>query len=226
MGSFFNIYVDLIFYILLVALIGLSFPSLTAFNQIDIKKIIAYSSVSHMNFSLIGFFSQMVLGLVGSFFMIFSHALTSSGLFFGIGVIYERYKSRLFFYYGSLATFMPFVSIFFFIYIISNFGFPGTISFVGEFLITIGGFYISSVIIFFCSFGLIFNLVYSLSLYNRIFFFIFPPFLRFFSDCTRLEFFILFVHFFFIIFWGLLPQTLLSSSIFCLKKYISFYLFF
>ena len=190
-------FVPLIFTLSILAII---YASLTTIRQIDLKRIIAYSSVSHMNFSLIGFFSQMVLGLVGSFFMIFSHALTSSGLFFGIGVIYERYKSRLFFYYGSLATFMPFVSIFFFIYIISNFGFPGTISFVGEFLITIGGFYISSVIIFFCSFGLIFNLVYSLSLYNRIFFFIFPPFLRFFSDCTRLEFFILFVHFFFIIF--------------------------
>lgn len=88
-----------------------------AINQIDIKKIIAYSSIAHMNFLLFGIFSQNFLGVIGSFFMLFGHALTSSALFLGIGLLYERYKTRLLFYYGSLSTFMPVFSFFYFIFI-------------------------------------------------------------------------------------------------------------
>jgi NADH:ubiquinone oxidoreductase subunit 4 (subunit M) len=111
-----------------------------ALNQIDIKKIIAYSSIAHMNFSLLGFFSESLLGLAGLFFLMFGHAITSGALFLSIGVLYDRYKTRLIFYYSGLATFMPFFAIIYFIFILSNFGFPGTFNFVGEFLILLGGF--------------------------------------------------------------------------------------
>jgi NADH-quinone oxidoreductase subunit M len=82
---------------------------------------------------LLGFFSQNLLGVLGSFFMLFGHALTSSALFFGIGILYDRYKTRLLFYYGSLSTFMPVFSFFYFVFILSNFAFPFTVNFVGEF---------------------------------------------------------------------------------------------
>jgi len=98
-GSFSTVSYDFISFILTFSLFGFIFPSLVALNQIDIKKIIAYSSISHMNFSLIGFFSFSILGLAGSFLMMFGHALTSAGLFFGIGAIYDRYKTRLLFYF-------------------------------------------------------------------------------------------------------------------------------
>lgn len=98
-GSFYNISFDFIFLVLVVFIFGFTYSSLVAFNQIDIKKIIAYSSVAHMNFALIGLFSQSILGFFGSFFMMFGHAITSGALFFGIGILYDRYKTRLLLYY-------------------------------------------------------------------------------------------------------------------------------
>lgn len=85
-----------------MSLIGFTYASMAAFSQIDIKKIIAYSSIAHMNFSLLGMFSANILGLAGMFFLMFGHGITSGALFLGVGVLYDRYKTRLIFYYGSL----------------------------------------------------------------------------------------------------------------------------
>lgn len=170
LSSFIFIFNDIIFFILVLALVGLVYPSMVAFSQIDIKKIIAYSSIAHMNFSLIGLFSQTIVGLMGVFVLMLGHALTSGALFLGIGVLYDRYKTRIIFYYGSIATFMPIFSILYFFFVLSNFGFPGTVNFVGEFMILISGVVLSNVIIFLSSFGLILSLVYSLFFYGRLFF--------------------------------------------------------
>jgi NADH:ubiquinone oxidoreductase subunit 4 (subunit M) len=139
-GSLFSVCYSLIFFVLIIALLGLLYGSLVALNQIDIKKIIAYSSIAHMNFSLIGLFSQSISGLGGCLILMLGHAITSSALFLGIGVLYDRYRTRLIFYYSGMVCFMPLFSIFYFFFILSNFGFPGTFNFVGEFLITLGGF--------------------------------------------------------------------------------------
>ena len=125
LGSlFYNIF-DFIFIILVIALLGLTYSSLVAFSQIDIKKIIAYSSIAHMNFLLIGIFANSIVGLYGAFIMMIGHAFTSSALFLSIGILYDRYKTRLIFYYGGLVFFMPIFSVLFFILILSNFGFQG-----------------------------------------------------------------------------------------------------
>ena len=180
---FFNISSDIIFFILILSLFGFTYGSMTALSQIDIKKIIAYSSISHMNFSLIGLFSESFLGLSGIYFLMFGHAITSGALFLSIGILYDRYKTRLIFYYGSLVVFMPIFAILMFILILSNFGFPGTINFVGEFLILIGGFSYSNIIIFLSSFGMVLTLIYSLILYAKIFFGVLQiNFIRFYSD--------------------------------------------
>jgi NADH-quinone oxidoreductase subunit M len=140
-ASFSCITIDLLFLILLIAFISFTHASLVAFNQIDIKKIIAYSSISHMNFSLLGLFSFNLIGLAGAFLMLFGHALTASALFFGIGVLYDRYKTRLLFYYSSMALFMPLFSLIYFCFILANFGFPGTVNFAGEFMLITGAFH-------------------------------------------------------------------------------------
>ena len=93
LGSFSIICYDLIFFVLIIALFSLTQSSIVALCQIDIKKIIAYSSIAHMNFAVLGFFSQHLLGMTGSFFMLFGHAITSSALFFCIGILYDRYGS-------------------------------------------------------------------------------------------------------------------------------------
>lgn len=102
--------------------------------------------------------------------MVFGHALTSSALFFGIGFLYDRYKTRILFYYSSLATFMPIFSFLYFVFILSNFAFPLTVNFVGEFLIGVGGVSFNFSLYFLNFFSLILSLIYSLFLYVRIFF--------------------------------------------------------
>lgn len=97
--SFNYLFVDLIFIFYIFAVVGFVYASLVAFTQIDIKKIIAYSSIAHMNFSLIGLFSQSMLGLSGVFVLMLGHAITSGALFLSIGVLYDRYKTRIIFYY-------------------------------------------------------------------------------------------------------------------------------
>jgi len=219
LGTFSIVCYDLIFFILVIALFSLTQSSIVALCQIDIKKIIAYSSVAHMNYSLIGLFSQNLLGLAGSYIMIFSHAITSSALFLGIGVLYDRYKTRLIFYYGGLAAFMPIFSIIYFIFVLSNFGFPGTFNFIGEFLLTYGALSFSFVIVFLASFSLIFSLIYSLFLYNKLFYgYIKLFFVRFYNDVTRLEFFLLVLFFLLILFYGVLPFSVFDNVYFYVYK--------
>jgi proton-translocating NADH-quinone oxidoreductase chain M len=221
LGNFFYNLYEFLFFFLTIAIIGLTYSSMAAFAQIDIKKIIAYSSIAHMNFMLIGIFSNLLIGLSGSFMMMISHAITSSALFFCIGVLYDRYKTRIIFYYGGLVNFMPLFSIFFFIFILSNFGFPGTLNFVGELLIMLSGLLISNLVIVFSIFSLILTLIYSLFFYNKIFFGqINIKFFRFFSEINRLEFFILLLFFFIIIIFGIFPNILLKTIIIFLVKFL------
>lgn len=211
---FFNVSLDLIFFILVLSLFSFTYASMVALSQIDIKKIIAYSSIAHMNFSLFGIFSESILGLSGIFFLMFGHAITSGALFLSIGVLYDRYKTRLIFYYGSLVIFMPIFAICMFILILSNFGFPGTINFVGEFLILVGAFEYSNVIVFLSAFGMILTLIYSLSVYARIFFGSLQIlFIRFYSECSRLEFFILSIFVFFVLIFGLFPNLIFIFNV-------------
>jgi len=210
---FFNISSDLIFFILILSLFSFTYASMTALSQIDIKKIIAYSSIAHMNFSLLGLFSNNLLGLSGVYFLMFGHAITSGALFLSIGILYDRYKTRLIFYYSSLVIFMPIFSICMFILILSNFGFPGTINFVGEFFILVGAFEYSNVIIFISTFGMILTLIYSLSLYGKIFFGKLElNFIRFYSEINRLEFFCLFIFSVLVLIFGLLPYLIFNMN--------------
>jgi NADH:ubiquinone oxidoreductase subunit 4 (subunit M) len=187
---------------------------MTALSQIDIKKIIAYSSVAHMNFSLLGLFSNNILGLSGIYFLMYGHAITSGALFLSIGILYDRYKTRLIFYYGNLVLFMPVFSICMFILILSNFGFPGTINFVGEFFILLGAFDYSNIIIFLSTFAMILTLIYSLSLFNKIFYGKFNiKFIRFYAEINRLEFFCLIILCSLVIILGLMPFLIFNMNL-------------
>lgn len=210
---FFNISSDVIFFILILSLFSFSYASMTALSQIDIKKIIAYSSVAHMNFSLLGLFSNNFLGLSGVYFLMFGHAITSGALFLSIGILYDRYKSRIIFYYNSLVLFMPIFSIIMFILILSNFGFPGTINFVGEFFILVGAYEYSNVIIFLSTFGMILTLIYSLSLFGKIFFGKLDiNFIRFYAEINRLEFYCVVIFFILVLIFGLLPFLIFNVN--------------
>mgnify|MGYP003385244574 CR=1 FL=1 len=214
-GFIFDIQKDVLFFILILSFIGFLYASQVALSQIDIKKIIAYSSIAHMNFSLLGLFSETIVGLIGLFYLLIGHAITSSALFLGIGILYDRYKTRLICYYNSIVLLMPIFSVIYFIFILANFGFPGTFNFVGEFLVLVGLFKSSSTLLFFSSIPMIFSLIYSLFFYNRVFFGpLSAQFVRFFADCTLIEFFILIILLFINIFCGIYP--LIITTILCL----------
>ncbi|KAF5810950.1 putative NADH:ubiquinone reductase (H(+)-translocating) [Helianthus annuus] len=127
-------------FIYTLSAIAIIYTSLTTLRQIDLKKIIAYSSVAHMNLVTIGMFSLNIQGIGGSILLMLSHGLVSSTLFLCVGVLYDRHKTRLVRYYGGLVSAMPNFSTVFFFFTLANMSLPGTSSFIGEFLILVGAF--------------------------------------------------------------------------------------
>lgn len=153
-----------------LAVMGVIYTCLTAIRQIDLKKIIAYSSVGHMNVVLLGIMAETVEGLQGAIFQMLSHGVVSGALFFAVGTIYERYSVRSLKYFGGLTYFYPLFAIVFLIFSMANISFPLTSSFVGEFLIFMGLFQHSFWATFFASTSMVLGAVYTLWTYNRIFF--------------------------------------------------------
>ncbi|CAI0446785.1 unnamed protein product [Linum tenue] len=148
--------------------IAIIYTSLTTSRQIDLKKIIAYSSVAHMNLVTIGMFSRNIQGIGGSILPMLSHGLVSSALFLCVGVLYDRHKTRLVRYYGGLVSTMPNLSTIFFSSTLANMSSPGTSSFIGEFPILVGAFQRNSLIATLAALGMILGAAYSLWLYNRV----------------------------------------------------------
>lgn len=178
-----------------LSIIGVIYASLTTLRQIDLKKIIAYSSVAHMGFVTLGLFSLNVQGIEGALFLMLSHGFVASALFLCIGVLYDRTHTRLVKYYGGLVHVMPLFSVFFLIFTMGNLSLPGTSSFVGEFLILVGVFQTNPFVATFAATGMILGGAYSIWLYNRVVFGNLKPFFyRYFYGCesTRIFYFLTF----------------------------------
>ena len=157
-------------FIYILSICGVIYGSFSAIRQTDFKRIIAYSSVSHMNLVTLGIFSFNIVGLEGSIIQSISHGFVSSAMFFMIGILYDRYHSRLLNYYGGLVHVMPVYSILFLVFTMANIALPGTSSFVGEFLLLLGIFKMNIVAAVFGALGVILCGAYSLWLYNRLIF--------------------------------------------------------
>ncbi|XP_044335964.1 NADH-ubiquinone oxidoreductase chain 4-like [Triticum aestivum] len=155
-------------FIYTLSAIAIIYTSLTTLRQIDLKKIIAYSSVAHMNLVTIGMFSPNIQGIGGSILLMLSHGLVSSALFLCVGVLYDRHKTRLVRYYGGLVSTMPNFSTIFFFFTLANMSLPDTSSFIGEFLILVGAFQRNSLVATLAALGMILGVAYSLWLYNRV----------------------------------------------------------
>lgn len=151
-----------------IAILGLIYASLTAIRQTDIKRVIAYSSIAHMNLIMIGLFSLEFSSIEGAIVQMISHGLVSGGLFLLIGVLYDRYHTRLIKYYGGVVQVMPIFATIFLIFTLANIAFPTTSSFVGEFLIFMGTFNSNIIIGFFATISMLFGAIYSLWLFNRV----------------------------------------------------------
>ena len=201
-------------FICLVGVVGVVYSGLIAIRQIDLKRVVAYASVSHMSLVVLGLFSGFSEGYVGSFYQMLGHGLVSGGLFFGVGVLYSRFGSRLIWYYSGVIRIMPLFSFFFFILICGNMGIPLTTGFVGEFLLLLSVFQFNYFISFFCGWGMVLGCVYSLWLYNRVVYgnmnqslysrlCVLPA-----LDLTRLELFVLGLLSCFSVVFGIFPSVI------------------
>ena len=130
--------------IFVISIFGVVYASITTLQQVDLKKIIAYSSIGHMGMVTIGIFSGNCQGISGSILLMISHGIISSGLFLCVGFLYERHNTRIVKYYSGLAHTMPLFSICFVVFSLGNIGLPVTSSFIGEFLIIVACFEINS----------------------------------------------------------------------------------
>ena len=171
------------------AVIAIIYTSLTAIRQTDLKRIIAYSSVAHMNLVIVGLFCLNNQGLEGAILQQLSHGLVSGALFLCVGVIYDRHHTRLIKYYGGLAHTMPVYITIFMFFTMANIALPGTSSFVGEFLILAGSFQANTTVCFLAATGMILGGCYSLWLFNRVAFGnIKTQYIHQFIDLNRREF--------------------------------------
>ena len=174
-----------------MAAIAVVYTSLTAIRQSDMKRIIAYASVAHMNVILVGMFALNANGLEGAMIQQLSHGLVSSALFLGVGVLYDRHHSRLVKYYGGMAHVMPIFVMIFLFFTMANIALPGTSSFVGEFLILVGAFQANTMVTMLAATGMVLGGAYSLWLYNRVAFGnLKVQSIHEFSDINRREFFV------------------------------------
>lgn len=211
-------------FVFTICVISIIYGAATTIRQIDLKKIIAYSSVVHMNFALLGLFANNTYGIEGSLFFMLGHGIVSSGLFLCIGVLYDRYHTRNILYYGGLIQTMPIFSVIFLIFTLANLGLPGMVNFVGEFLVLVGTWQVNIIAIFLGSAGLILGAVYGIWLCNRL---VFGP-VRFFAlqrfvDVNRREFFLLLPLIILVFFMGIYPGIFLDTFNISVNKYINYY---
>lgn len=209
-GSFFFLPV-----VYLLCTVSIVYASLTAIRQLDLKRIVAYSSIAHMNLVILGLFSNSIEGLVGGTFLMIGHGLVSGLLFFLIGFLYERYGTRLLAYYGGLVKIMPIFSFFFLISCLANLGLPGTCNFIGEILLFFSVLNKNKFIFLLVLSSVVLSSVYSLYLYTRLMNGNLTFYLKTYSDLLQYEILISITLVLLIIFLGIYPNAIieiLSSS--------------
>jgi NADH-quinone oxidoreductase subunit M len=162
-------------FIIVLAVIGIIYGALVAMVQPDVKRLVAYSSVSHMGFVVLGLFSFTELGMQGALYQMLNHGVSTGALFLFVGFIYERRHTRLISEFGGLATPMPWFSTLFVIASLSSIGLPFLNGFVGEFLILIGMWTSTAVgpswiVTMLASTGVIWAAVYMLWMLQRVVF--------------------------------------------------------
>ncbi len=195
-----------------LSIIAIIYTSLVALMQDDMKKLIAYSSVAHMGFVTIGIFSLTKQGIEGSVVQMISHGLISASLFLCVGVLYDRFHSRMISSYGGLVNIMPRYAFVFMVFTLAALGLPGTSGFIGEFLVLVGVFQINILAAVLASLGVILAAAYMLWLYRRVIFGrITNSQTKEMQDLNKTELYIFSCLVFLILFFGFYPEPLLNT---------------
>lgn len=203
--------------IIVLAVIGIIYGALVAMVQPDVKRLVAYSSVSHMGFVVLGLFSFTELGMQGALYQMLNHGVSTGALFLFVGFIYERRHTRLISEFGGLATPMPWFSTLFVIASLSSVGLPFLNGFVGEFLILIGMWTSRTdyawIVTMLAATGVIWAAVYMLWMLQRVVFGkVTNPENARLSDLNNRELGLLLPLLFLMIFMGVYPRVFLDRS--------------
>lgn len=145
---------------------GVIYGALTAWAQKDIKKLVAFSSISHMGYIIMGVFSQNAFAVKGAIFQMIAHGISTPGLFLGVHYLYTRLHTKKLEMYGGLAKVMPRFAVLFFIITAGSMAVPMTCGFVGEFMITAGVYEINKVVAILAATGIILSPIYLLKMYH------------------------------------------------------------
>ena len=161
---------DLMPIICILALIGIIYGALVSMMQPDLKRLVAFSSVSHLGYVMLGMFAFNMQGVEGSIYQMLNHGISTGSLFLIVGMVYERRHTRLITEFGGLSKVMPVYAVFFMIVTLSSIGLPGTNGFVGEFLILLGAFQSNVVYGVLAASGVILGAAYMLWMFQRVMF--------------------------------------------------------
>ncbi len=157
-------------FLLVLAVVGIIYGALVAWAQPDVKKLVAYSSVSHLGFVMLGMLALNAEGLSGSLLQMVNHGISTGALFLAVGVLYERRHTRLISEYGGAWKVMPAFGVVFLLVMLSSIGLPGTNGFVGEFLVLVGAFRVYPVYAVVAATGVVLSAIYMLSMFQRVMF--------------------------------------------------------
>ena len=195
-----------------LAIVSIIYASLTTIRQIDMKKIIAYSSIAHMNLVVLGLFSGNIQGISGSIFLMIAHAIVSSGLFFLIGILYDKYGTRIIYYYGGLVQTMPVFSTLLLLFSLANIGLPITCNFIGELIVFSSLIDRNLFILIVATTGVVLSVLYTIFFCNRLIFGnLNLNYISIYKDITTREFSIMFPLIFLTFFLGIFPDVIFDS---------------
>jgi NADH-ubiquinone oxidoreductase chain 4 len=206
--------IDYTYIIYLIGVITIIYASFSTLRTIDVKELIAYSSVSHAAVYLLGVFSNTIQGIEGGIILGLAHGFVSSGLFICVGgILYDRSHTRLITFYRGVSQIMPLFSILFFILSLGNCGVPLTLNFLGEFMSLYGTFERLPLLGLFASSSIIFSAAYTIFMFNRIAFggTFSKDFLFSIPDINKREFSILFTLTAFTVLFGIYPAPILDG---------------
>ncbi len=161
---------DLLPLVCALALIGIIYGALVSMMQPDLKRLVAFSSVSHLGYVMLGMFAFNMQGVEGSIYQMLNHGISTGSLFLIVGMVYERRHTRMISEFGGLSKVMPVFAIFFMIVTLSSIGLPGTNGFVGEFLILLGAFQSNVVYGVLAATGVVLGAAYMLWMFQRVMF--------------------------------------------------------
>jgi len=197
-------------YVAVLSVIAIIYGALVAMVQEDIKKLVAYSSVSHMGFVTLGIYAFNQSGIEGGILQMFNHGIITGALFLLIGLIYERTHTRMIADYGGIASKVPVYATIFLIFTMGSIGLPSMGGFIGEFLVLVGSFKTFSNMAIIAASGVIFAAVYMLWMYQRVFFQSYNTGLHHLTDMNVREV-IYIMPLIILVFWtGIYPETFTS----------------